>query len=344
MVTKKQHYVPQLLLRRFATLEGKVWRTQIYDIERQKQRNGQNIKDVCSENFMYDVDNTVERLLDQHIETPAGTSIVNLLSDPANASLIPDEALLRFLMVQIARTRRAFGDQLKFVNSMMRTVFETFAALNNRDLDEVKNLSIVPTDPRQVLSHLTLYASTQHRLLSDLRVALVINETSQEFVLADHPVFQHNWYLRGCNAPQSQGLSMRGLQLFFPLSPQVTYCLYDNSVYAYQGSADSAIVRASTSDVRILNSFQAINAESSLVAKSAHMATELESIGRRYAAVSAFVSRAKATAPLRISDGTLRSQHWTWREPIVLPAMPSFIKVKNKVRRRPVECMPRRPT
>ncbi|MFY3985893.1 DUF4238 domain-containing protein [Achromobacter xylosoxidans] len=343
MNTKKQHYVPRLMLRQFANEIRGEWRSQVYDMERKQSRRNQNIKDVLAENYTYDTDNSVENFLEKHVESPVGAEIERLLESPEQVSTTPTDNILRFLLVQIARTRQAYNGSIQFLDKFMETFFETFATLNGQSPEAARELRIRPSEPRQLLSYMAAYAARRYRLLSDLRVAIVVNDTPQEFLLADHPVFQHNLYLRDCNEPLSASLTVRGMQVFCPLSPRITYCLYDSAVYAYHEERPSPIVRANLSDVRALNMLQAINAGSFLVAKSLHMVSEMQCLGERFANVSAFTVQGYAGAPAEGIDGKIRSQHYAKRKPIRLDALPSFIKVKNKVRRRGVVCEHRRP-
>nr|CBA30132.1 hypothetical protein Csp_C22020 [Curvibacter putative symbiont of Hydra magnipapillata] len=344
MLTKKQHYVPQFLLRRFAAEAPSGWKTNVFDIERQQLRNNQNVKDVCAENYMYDKDNSFESFLGEHVENPASKEIDSIIATPEKISCTPERAMLLFLTVQIARTRQAYGANLAFLNKMMGTVFEKFAELNGMDVDAAKRVQMRPEEPRALLSYMAASAATNYRLIADLKVALIANQTGQEFVLSDNPVFKHNWYLRDCNEPLSASITVRGLQLFLPLSPKLVYCLYDSSVYAYKTDGPTkSVVHATHDDVSLLNSFQAINAESFLVANSTHMGAHLQSIGTKYRAAQAFTEHAMATQPTPDADGKLKSMHYVWREQIRLAKMPSFIKVKNKVRRRSVICEHRQP-
>ena len=343
MPTKKQHYVPQLLLRRFANQVKQEWRTNVYDISRKQYRSNQNIKDVCAENYTYDKDNTFERFLDEHIETPVGADLDSILRSPSGASVIPSDAMLRFLVVQLARTKQAYEGSMEFMNQFMGTVFETFAQLNDHDAEAAKKIRFSPGEPRTVLAYMAAYAAANYRLLSDLTVAIVKNDTSYPFVLSDHPVFQHNWYLRDCNEPLSAAITVRGLQLFLPLSPRIVYCLYDPNVYVYRSSSRRVEVQASVDDVRLLNSFQAINADSFLVTPADNMSAALIALVQRFADVEAFTSRGAATPPVEVEDGKLKSLHYARREQVRLRGMPSFVKVKNKVRRRPLVCVHRSP-
>ncbi|MFY1908814.1 DUF4238 domain-containing protein [Achromobacter xylosoxidans] len=343
MTTKKQHYVPRLMLRNFSVETRGEWRTQAYDLRRQQSRTNQNIRDVFSENYTYDTDNSFENYLEQQIETPAGIAIEALLHDPSKVSAVPDDAMLRFLAVQLARTRYAYEGTMAFIDKFMGTIFETAAHLNGLDPVLARKLRLEPTEPRKILTYITALAADRFKILSDLRVAIIINETPREFVMSDHPVFQHNWYLRDCDEPLSASLTVRGLQLFMPISTKITYCLYDNSIYSYHVERKSPIVRANLADVDILNSFQAINASSLMVAKSSDMIDEMKRLAARYGNQSAFSSHAQATQPREVADGKLRSVHYSWKKAIRLESLPAFIKVKNKVRRRLVICQHRRP-
>lgn len=343
MATKKQHYVPQLLLRRFATATGSVSRVNVFDIERQQYRRNQNIRDVCSGNYTYDTNESFEKYLSDHIESPAARDLELLAQAQHRVDANPSPPLLRFLLVQLARTRKTYESSLELVNVGMQTVFGEMARLNGLDEAAAHKLRVTPSEPRVVLAYLAAYAATQYRLISDLKLALVINRTGAEFILSDHPVFQHNWYLRDSESLMAGSITVRGVQFFLPLSSSVTCCLYDPSVYLYGKATSGELINAEEADVHLLNSFQAINASSLILAKSASMEASLRSLGSKYANSAAFVESATyAPASVR-EDGSLRSTHITQRRQTRLSEMPSFLKIKNKVRRQMVECVHRNP-
>lgn len=343
MVTKKQHYVPELLLQRFAIRSGDEKRINVYDLSRCQYRSNQNTKNVCSGNYTYDRDNSFENFLDRYIETPAGAELEKLSNSLGKISSTPSTVLLQFLLVQLARTRRAYQGNMEFVNSMMRTVFTEAANLNGWDSKIASQLSIEPKEPRAVLAYLAAYAATQYRQLSDLAVCLVVNQTNEEFILSDHPVYQHNWYLRDSSDLLANSITVRGVQFFVPISPSMTCCLYDPLVYVYRSHSRNEVVAATLDDVRIMNSFQALNAESLLMAKSESMSSILQDLGRKYADKHALTASAMNTPARQVDDGTLRSTHIARRHQTRVPAMPSFIRIRNRVRRRAVECSHRRP-
>lgn len=342
-ITKNQHYVPRLLLKKFSTKHSSEFRVNVLDLERDEYRKNQNIKNVCSGNYTYDKDNSFEEFLSEHIEGPATEAIESILINPHEVSSIPDENLLRFIIAQAARTRQAYEGGLDFINSAMKTIIQESARLNGLDQSISSRIRIEPNDPSVLLSYMTAHAVFHYRLISDLSVAIVVNKTNQEFILSDHPVFQCNWYLKDESSPLATAYSANGCQFFLPLSPSITYCLYDPSIYLYKTCSNSSLIIATESDVSILNSFQAINASELLIAQSDRMRTSLEGFGKKYANSKPFISNAIHSQATEREDGSLRSTHLTWREQTCKSSLPSFIKIKNKVRRREITHAHRRP-
>lgn len=343
MVAKKQHFVPQLLLRGFAAAKRGESRLNVYDFKRQQYRPKQNIKDLCAGNYEYDVDDSFEEFLSEHVETPFGSELKILSQVTDRFDPVPSRALLRFLVVQLARTREAYEGSLAFTNAGVQTMFAEFARLNGLEESAFRRLRVGPSEPRAVRAYLAAYAATQYRLLGDLRLALIVNTTNTEFILSDHPVFQHNWYLRESSHPMAASITVRGIQFFLPVSPSVACCLYDPGIYLYRDASAGVVIEASNEDVRLLNSFQAINAGALLMASSDFMGPMLSKLGTRYSETQAFVETATHVPASLRNDGTIRSTHFTQRRQLLLSAMPEFVKIKNKVRKRRIECVLRDP-
>ena len=338
MVTKKQHYVPQLLLRRFSIESAGAAKVNLYDIDRCQFRANQNIKDVCSGNYTYDKDNSFEDFLSRNVEAPAALALNEILEMPNNVSKVPSSKILQFMLVQLARTRQAYQSNMDAINSMMKTVFMQTAKLNNLDPEDASRLRIEPKEPRSVLTYITAYAATQYQLLADLSICIVVNNTDQEFILSDHPVFQHNWYLRDSQEVLRNSITVHGVQFFMPISPTTCICLYDSNIYAYRGTLKGAAIIATPQDVAVLNTFQALGADSLLLARSESMAATLKLLGKQYGNKRAFTAVGSNSEPIDAGDGKLRSTHMVVREQTAIATMPSFVKVKNKVRRKPSVC------
>lgn len=342
-ITKNQHYVPQLLLQNFSIEEKGEYRSNVYDLVKEGFRENQNTKKICSRNYMYDKDNIVESFLSKNIEAPASVEISRIVSNPTDARMPAEIDLLRFLCVQLGRTQEAYDHALEFINAFSGTMFRELARLNNFDEESAEKLRLVPTDPRAIIARQTLDSALNWPLIKDLQHHVVINKSESEFIIADHPVFQYNWYLRDAQELSSTSIANKGVQLFLPLSTKVVYCLYDNSVYSYGASRLPYTEILNQADVDTLNSFQMLNASSLIVFRSFGMRHDILKLANEYGSLSTFVNHADYTEAEEDIDGKLKSLHAVWRTQTKLPRMPCFIKVKNKVRRKAVVCVERKP-
>ena len=136
-------------------------------------------------------------------------------------------------MLQLARTPEALDQRVDLANASVGSMIRQLAELNGIAQEEVEGLRLVPSDPSTIISDIALDGILNWPLIEDLKCHILINETSREFVLSDHPVFRYNWYLRNSKDLGAVAIVSRGVQFFLPLSDRVTYCLYDGSVYKY---------------------------------------------------------------------------------------------------------------
>jgi len=93
-------------------------------------------------------------------------------------------------------------------------------------------------------------------VVSDLKCKLIINKTKESFITSDHPVAKWNQFLniKKYHDPRT-GFAMRGLKLFFPISPTITLVYYDSDVYDI-GKEYSNVELFSSKDVWLLNLIQ----------------------------------------------------------------------------------------
>jgi hypothetical protein len=342
-MTKKEHYIPQLLLKNFSTKDRDQYRINLYDFERDEFRKNQNIKDVCAENYLYDKDNSIESFLDKYVESPAYESISHILKLPDSYNNPPCIELLRFIYVLLTRTPGFFEQIQALVDAFTGTVFKELALLNGYEKESIEKLHLVPNQPSSIYAYQIMNALLDWPLISDLSFHLAINRTSNEFILSDHPVFVYNWYLRDSKKLSATSISNLGVQIFLPLSPTLTYCLYDNKVYVYGSGRQVFSMIDNIDDVEVLNSFQALNSTNYLICHSIEMETSLKCLGKKYQSMNTYKSHAFNTPPTDIGNNQLKSTHVTWRIQTSVSNMPSFVKIKNKVRRRPIACRERNP-
>jgi hypothetical protein len=258
-ITKNQHYVPQFLLRNFATERKRVHRTNVLDLVRNSFRKNQSVADICSQNYFYDKNNAIEEFLNRNVETPAANEIQSLCSEDAVVKALPSRELARFISVQITRTAEASNQMQVFVNGMFKTIFRESSRLNSFDEDAAEHVRLVPKEPRSVSSHLALNGYIAWLLIHDLEQHLVINRTSHEFVISDHPVVHSNLYLYGLNVLNTGSLSVAGAQLFLPISPNKLLCLYDPRIYKYGQKASRISQLDSVETAKAINILQLRN-------------------------------------------------------------------------------------
>jgi len=308
-VTKKQHYIPQLLLRNFAIEIRSCYRINVYDIQRNIMRSNQNIEDVCAQNWLYDKDNVVENILSRKIEAPASIEITKLLTEPHKIEDSPKMEILRFITVLMSRTVEASKQALEFLNSFTGTMFKEILRLNGFDEADGEKLRLVPKEPRNISAFIAIDAIYNWPLIHDLGVRLLINRTDSEFIISDHPVFFYNWYLRDSKELSVSSLTSKGLQIFLPISPHLTYCLYDKQIYKYGIKNISYINIDQNQDVAILNSFQALNSSSFLLYHSGIMSNQVTQLANKYHDKDTFSCKA-AYSPAAIDEkGQLKSIH-----------------------------------
>jgi hypothetical protein len=103
------------------------------------------------------------------------------------------------------------------------------------------------------LSMVTQY----YPLLLDLGYKLLTNKTEVEFVTSDNPVVMYNQLLSFRKLGSNTGLYSKGLQIFFPLSPDKQIILYDDEVYRVGSDGKNVIEITDETDIYNLNALQA---------------------------------------------------------------------------------------
>ncbi|QYJ93520.1 DUF4238 domain-containing protein [Shewanella spartinae] len=218
---KKQHYVPQFLLRNFALGEKK--HIHIFDI-RAGKRFTSHVKDAGHENNFYhhpEDGNQMEFELGK-LETQVAPIIDGILSNGSIKHLSAQEILLigLFTVVQMIR-----------VNSLRESLSEMTGII----FEKVKEYSIAPgSQAEEFLANLSkqnsktqsiemLKETPQELLPYLLEKSLVLEEApeGESFYLSDNPIIKYN------NLPRKHhsflGLRLKGIEVHFPISPK--YCL-----------------------------------------------------------------------------------------------------------------------
>jgi len=330
MNTKKQHYVSQLLLNSWDCGGGKNKKINIFDIKRSEVRPNQSIKKVFSENYFYDKDNLVENFLADLIEGPVSSVVKKIVS--GNPNIISEELLTlhRFILTLSFRTPGAIKKVSEFINSQVESIVREGLSLNGFDPEEASNgkLELIHSN---LVSLITLIGAQIAPLLGDLKYHIIKNETSSDFYISDHPVFIYNWLYRELNHPEVTSLAARGLQLFLPLSPKITLCLYDPKVYKY-GQKTLVTCIDNNNDIEILNSFQVINSDSTIGFYSREDEAHLRQLYEKYKNIKLHNHESGILSTTKEGNRKTRSMHFVFTRQTKLKKMPSFIKLTKKAK------------
>ena len=284
--TKNQHYVPRLLLRKFSSepVPEKDRRSiSLYVLKHARRVPAGSIANECSDDYFYGTDGNLETALGDE-EAKFG-SLIRDLTPEALENLTDEQLHLLRMFVHWQRVRtQGMVNQL---NNQASTLLKAMVSENlareadpkytQKDLDLVK---VELTGP-QVLAFSS--AAKALPLIYDMEVKFILAPSTAEFVICDHPAVSCNQFIE--NDPHLNqrngwtGLAVKGLQLFLPLSPEVTLALYDPTTYEY-GSPKRCVCRANVKDVALLNKLQAITAVDKIYFRDSFPSDILEGLRR----------------------------------------------------------------
>jgi hypothetical protein len=265
--TKRQHYVPQMILRRFSRNETT---TSLLVLSTGKIVESAPINRQCYEPYFYGADQGIEQVFAEE-EGKIARHLGDLSAERLNA--FSDDVLrdlVRFVYYQQARTRAAAEHLSNFTTAFIKSAARTTAKLNKATNFDHRKLESIRLRNAQNQSVLT--ATKMTPILLDLALKFVVTDRTPGFVIGDHPVVAYNQFAEHHpvlqHYPTLTGLALKGLQLFMPLSPSVMVAIYDPATYEYGGK--SRICRAGPQDVRFLNQMQAVNAPDLIRVRRAH--------------------------------------------------------------------------
>jgi len=249
---KKHHYVPRFYLRRFAS-DGRS--LSLFNLGQGRAITGAHLKNQCYRDYMYGKDGKQENNLSQ-IEGVLAELLKRVL---ATEYLPPPwssdhESLCVLTLLQNARTAYAADAMDEFSDKMWKQVLQKDPRFKPELLTKVR---IVNTDPANfaVVTMLRLY-----HLIMDLDYRLLVAREGSEFITSDNPVVMYNQLMEFEKTGSKTGLACKGLQIFFPLSPQLLLTFYDRAVYAYAPRKKIITIVPTQEDMVQLNALQVVSA------------------------------------------------------------------------------------
>ena len=250
---KNQHFVPKVYLKQFSA-DGKSIELCIKKSLEFPPKTA--IKNQSSSNYFYGKDLEIENFLSS-METDLGL-ILHKLSDSSIEALTKDECefLFGYTFLQWGRTDASATDLVagaKEINDFVASTIKCVDTSKFRAIeDKLENVKRAISLGREMLN-----------TCSDLDFIFIINETPVDFITSDCPVSLYNQFHERIGK-RTFAFGSIGTQVFFPLSPRITFLIYDNLCYKI-GNRKSKYIRISNpKDVNQLNNITFINANKAL--------------------------------------------------------------------------------
>ena len=170
------------------------------------------------------------------------------------------DTLFEFTVIQLGRTEA----QAKVVEAFYKIpelLSERLTNIGEPDLgkmlkDKFSDL-IGKLPPFPAVLSVAVYAEISDNI-RDLDVKVLINRTDKAFITSDNPVAKYNQFMERMR-PETYGLGARGLQLFFPLSPQIGVMYYDPECYKLGHEEKEYVELAQEKDIDELNKLTVCN-------------------------------------------------------------------------------------
>jgi hypothetical protein len=227
--TKKQHYVPQFLLRKFAaSKESPIW---TYDKHTGKSFQ-QNIKDAAEENYFYDIEFdgqviSLEELL-AYKENHWAERIDQLL-EVRDLSRIGQDSILeisRFIAVQFTRTKQHREIFREMTAKIRSEVLRRFPDAQSYLEYEMPDLDAASSKAYGLKAILQCQQIIPHLLSKDWLLFEVT--TGDPLFVSDSPVVMDNQRDFGWRG--NIGYGVPGIEIYIPISPDLVLGLFCPSI------------------------------------------------------------------------------------------------------------------
>jgi len=218
--------------------------------------NEANLKNQSYENYFYDKDGMLEDALST-LENISAESIRKIdttytLPKPSTEDF---KAIWVFTFLQATRTKSIAKETNEMTNKLFKIVFKNDPRfkgnINNLEFG-IKNTAAFNIDT----TIKTMYYA------KDLACKLIVNKSSIPFITSDNPVVRYNQFLERRKFPGGlTGFASKGLQIFFPITPNLMLLFYDDKVYKCGLKKRSRLETSQTEDIFNLNLLQCLNCD-----------------------------------------------------------------------------------
>ena len=266
---RKHHYVPRFYLKNFATSSGR--QIHLYNIPSNRNVLNASLRDQCYGSRFYGNDPSIEQAL-ADLEEPTSAVIRDILRTqrlPKRGSK-DHRTLMEFAVTQHARTPRSASNTDAMTDGMLKAAHREDPRFKDFDFEKLsfgfKNSVLLP---------LTVAARCVP-VTFDLQLHLLVNHTATQFITSDNPVVLHNTHCQEITTRGCTGWGCAGLEVFLPLSPEVSLYAFDATIYKV-ANRGSQVFRVKPQDARKLNRLQWLNAQQNVLYAGDEYSSVLES-------------------------------------------------------------------
>lgn len=256
---KKQHYVPQFLLKNFINENGLIW---FYD-KRLRKIQEKGIGGVAYEEYFYDKqpgqkEGSFEYVF-QRAETDVAPVIQKIVETKNLAGLTIDEKVIvgLFTALQLQRTKTAVSEQEYFSKQFMDGISSWIREIN-------PDIEIEKTPVRDLWFSSFEYTQEFGTIL--VGKSWMLFESDRKFYCSDHPVVKQNIaYKEKAKYRGVLGLNSDGIEIYFSLTPSLILGICCERTYS---RFENFKFQCNVGNVENFNSLQVRYADRYIFAKS----------------------------------------------------------------------------
>lgn len=237
-----------------------------YQLDRRQEFQPTSIHHLCYEDYFYSDDPEKEEATMKLEDRFAGV-LQDLRNEQTLSALDSEDEwmfLLTFLTHTHTRTKNAKKESQELSHELLRLWLEANEGVMEGDDEEMRQKALEMLEEEKIQIKNTpafpmgeLVSMYGPLLIGDLEVALLRDVTGMGFIFSDHPVVLDNPMFLDKIRDAKTGFQTRGIQIFCPISPDLTLMMYDPDCYHIPGTG---VVEVGSDVVTELNKLQIVNA------------------------------------------------------------------------------------
>ena len=248
-VTKNQHYVPRFYMKPFSNIKNAGAKNEknlisFFQFDNNILRDNVPTSSICSEDFFYDNDGSVENMLAQK-ESKWSETIKKVL-DSSKVDEKDYYYIKEFVLYQITRSKA----MRNYTHDMAENILNLSKNCNRSSVKERVEKELTPDINIGMVNELI-------PVLDDYEIDILINKTDLNFITSDVPVIITNPF-----DVYRPGLADIGTVVFFPISLDKMILLYDKKFYK---KIDKIICQSEV--VKSINKYQYISADERIMSQ-----------------------------------------------------------------------------